>query len=589
MMTVVRQFTMGLFGPFRLLKPGGERIEIPSKKGVAVIAMLAMARDGERTRGWLQDKLWGKRQHAEARGSLRRELSNLRKLLNQDGINLLVCEHDRVQLSLERVDVDARRSPDHPLAGEFLEGLDISGEEGFEEWLRDQRAALAREVRPAAAAPDWHSGDSKGAVSPLPTHIVDTSQPPFGFDGSPALAVMPFANMTGDSAHDYFAEGISEELIDRLSRIRWLPIIARNSSFSFPGNPDRKLVSRSLGAKYLLEGSFRRDHDGYRISASLVDAANEHTVWTQRFALRSPTSKDSFGQFVTELVAHLETRIDHAEQVRTRSKRHDSFTVSDLIWRGRWHLNRLTRADSEMAQKLFAEALALDPDSPEAIIQSTYALGWAIWADRQPKERILELRRLAQKAIYADRDDGRGYMLAGMAEMWLRRPLAARELLQHATTLNPSLAIAHAELGTSFNLTGEPKHAIVHLRTALRLSSNDHHNFYSLTELALAFTMLGTWAEAIEHADHALARRQAYWYAHVIKINALARTGDLPAAGIALGEMLSIKPSFSLRYIEWLPFVARKWPQHFIEGLKMVPTDRVDWLADDGEESTTQY
>jgi TolB-like protein len=397
---------------------------------------------------------------------------------------------------------------------------------------------------------------------------------------------MPFANLTGDTAHDYLAEGISEELIDRLSRIRWLPVIARNSSFSFPDGTDRKLVSKNLGAKYLLEGRFRRNQGAYLIAASLVDGTSEHTVWTQRFALQSPTSSDSFGQFVTELVAHLETRIDHAEQVRTRSKRQDSLTVSDLIWRGRWHLNRLTRADSEMAQKLFAEARALDPDSAEAIIQSTYALGWAIWADRQSKERILELRRWAQRAIYADRDDGRGYMLAGMAEMWLRRPWAARELLQQAISLNPSLVIAHAELGTSFNLTGEPEKAITHLRAALRLSSNDHHNFYSLTELALAFTMQGMWAGAIEHADHALARRQAYWYAHVIKINALVRTGDLLASVAALDELLRVKPNFTKRYLDWLPFVERKWPDSFIEGLKMVPTDRTDWLTNDDQDAT---
>jgi TolB-like protein/predicted Zn-dependent protease len=574
MMAAVKQFTLGLLGPFRLLTPDGERIEIPSKKGVAVIAMLAMAKDGERTRGWLQDKLWGKRQHAEARGSLRRELSNLRKLLNRDAESLLICERDRVRLRLDLINVDARIAPDPALAGDFLEGLDIAGEDGFEEWLREQRNALERDAKSLAAA------------APLPVHIVDTSQPPFGFDGSPALAVMPFVNMTGEVEHDYLAEGISEELIDRLSRIRWLPVIARSSSFSFPDGVDRGLVSKSLGAKYLLEGRLRRDRDTYLIAANLVDATTGHAVWAQRFALQSLTSRDSFGQFVTELVAHLETRIDHAEQIRTRNKRQDNFTVSDLIWRGRWHLNRLTRTDSEMAQKLFAEALALDPDSAEALIQSTFALGWAIWAGRQPKERIFEMRKLAQSAIYADRDDGRCYMLAGIAEMWLRHPLAAKELLQQAIVLNPSLALAHAQLGGSFNLTGEPKQAITHLQTALRLSSNDLQNFYTLTELALAFSMLGMWAKAIEHADHALARRPAYWYAHMIKINALVRTGELSASSDALDELLSVKPNFSIRYVEWLPFVDRKWIDHFIEGLKTVPTSQTDWLASDDHNAT---
>lgn len=284
-----------------------------------------------------------------------------------------------------------------------------------------------------------------------------------------------------------------------------------------------------------------------------------------------------------ELVAHLETRIDHAEQIRTRSKRPDSFTVTDLIWRGRWHLNRLTRADSEAAQRLFSEARALDPDSSEALIQSTFALGWAIWAGRQPTERIVEMKKLAQDAIYADRDDGRGYMLAGIAEIWLRHPIAARKLLQQAIDLNPSLALARAHLGGSCNLSGNPTQAIAHLKAALRLSSNDSHTFYSLAELALAFCMLGMWDEAIEHADHSLARRPAYWYAHLIKINSLARKSELSAARDALDELLAAKPGFSRRYVEWLPFVDRAWIDYFMEGLKMVPGNRIDLSPGDDD------
>ena len=503
---------------------------------------------------------------------------NLRKLLNRDGVPLLICEHDRVRLNLELIDIDTRLASEDPFAGDFLEGIDIAGEDNFEQWLREQRSILAREAKPRSTLSIGAVKPSEAALPPLPIHIVDTSQPPNGFDGNPALAVMPFVNLTGDSANDYLAEGVSEELIDRLSRIRWLPVIARNSSFSFSNGTDRKLVSKSLGARYLLEGQYRRDQDNYLIAANLIDATTEHTVWTQRLVLQALTSTNSFGQFVTELVSHLETRIDHAEQIRTRSKRHDKLTVSDMIWRGRWHLNRLKRADSEMAQKLFAEARALDPDSPEALIQSTFALAWAIWAERQSKERVLEMRKLAQDAIYADRDDGRGYMLAGVAEIWLRHPIAARAMLQQAIALNPSLALAHAHLGGSFNLSAEPEPAISHLRVALRLNSNDLHNFYVLAELGLSFSLLGKWSEAIEHAQHAIARRPAYWYAHMIKINALARTGELVAARDALNDLLESKPNFSRQYIEWLPFVDRKWINHFIEGLKMVPGNGSDWL-----------
>jgi TolB-like protein len=406
---------------------------------------------------------------------------------------------------------------------------------------------------------------------------------PPGFNDHPALAVLPFANVTGDGSHDYLAEGISEELIERLSRIRWLPVIARSSSFSLTQIADRSLVGRTLGAKYLLEGRLHKVRDSYWLATALTDAESRHTIWSHRFPLDEAISGNALEQVASELVAHLEIRIDRAEQGRIRSKRQNELSLTDLIWRGRWHLNRLTRTDSEMAQKLFAEALSLDPDAPEALIQATFALGWAIWAQRESKDRILEMRKLAQRAIHADPHDGRGYMLAGITEMWLRHPLAAQTLLQQAIALNPSLALAHAQLGGSFNLAGKPREAIHHLRVALRLSANDPNIFYTLGELALSFDMLDQWAEAVEHADHALARRPAYWYAHVIKIDALVRSANSAEASAALNELLSVKPGFSRRYLEWIPFVDRTWIARLIESLKAASTDHPDWLESEGE------
>ena len=574
-------FTMSLLGPFAMKPAAGERIEISSKKGTAVVAMLAMSRDGERTRGWLQDRLWGSRRHAEAAGSLRRELSNLRKLLNGGGVELLVSDRDRVRLRLDLIRVDALDpNVDPRLAGEFLEGLDIPGEAGFRDWLREQRAMLMRGPRAAPVAP---------FTTVLPSYILDTNQPPIGFSGNQAIAVLPFTNVTGDEALDYMAEGISEELIVGLSRIRWLPVIARSSSFSFADTIDRKTIGQQLGAHYLIEGHLYRAYELFGVSANLSDSATGYAIWSRRFSLHSPAQRGELEQFVNELVAQLEARIEHAEQIRIRNKRQDTLGVSELIWRGRWHLNRLTRADSEMAQKLFADALALDPTSPEALIQTTSALAWSIWAGRQPQDQILRMRKLAQQACLADPDDGRGFMLAGIAEMWLRHQDEAKTLLQHAIALNPSLALAHAQLGGCYNLAGEAASAIEHLKASLRLSSNDPNIFYALGELALAYTMLERWSEAIEHASLSLARRPAYWYAHVLKINALVRSGNSAAARVAADELLVVKPNFSKQYLDWLPFVERRWIDHFVEGLRMVPGRDADWLERDALEGSEHF
>ncbi len=595
MSSSVACFKLNLLGPFHFATAAGERIEITSRKGMALIAMLAMSKGGERSRVWLQDRLWRERRSsAAAATSLRQELANLRKALNRHSGELLICERERIRLALDLIDVDALDAArDCDTDREFLEGFDLAKQPAFQDWLNDRRSqrrprddVLPQPDPPAhfssatAAVTTWSRRPSAiSAAAPLPSHIVDISKPPLGFEGDQAIAVLPFRNMTGDEANDYFAEGVSEDLIVGLSRLRWLPVISRNSSFSFADNVDRKVIGQRLGAKYLLEGGLLRAHDTYAVSASLSLASTGVAMWAKRFSLQWPSTQDGIEQFVTELVAHLESQIEHAEQTQTRRKRQDGLDAHDLIWRGRWHLNRLTRTDAEMAEKLFAEALAHDPDSVEALIQTVIALGWSIWAGRQPHDQILRMRKLAQQAIYADPEDGRGFMLCGIAEMWLRNPLGANNLLRQAIALNPSLSLAHAQLGGSYNLAGDPEQAIKHLGAALRLSSNDPQSFYTLGELAMAYTLLGQWVRAIDHAGIALSRRPAYWYVRVIRINALARSGNIAGARVAFEELMEVKPNFSRHYIEWLPFIDRSWIDHFVEGLKMAAGRQTAWLA----------
>jgi tetratricopeptide (TPR) repeat protein len=251
-----------------------------------------------------------------------------------------------------------------------------------------------------------------------------------------------------------------------------------------------------------------------------------------------------------------------------------------LIWRGRWHLNRFTREDSKIARKLFAEALQLEPNSPEALIQATWCELWTLWAERGSEEQIAEVRKLAHRAIIADCDDSRGHMLAGIAEAWLRQPARAIALIGRAIELNPSLALAHAQLGDCYYLAGEPEKAIQPLKTALRLSPNDMHLFFTLGELACTYCMLSRWREAIDHAEQSLVRRPAYWFAHVVKINALWRSGNLEAARRAFEELRAAAPKFDLGYIDWIPFIDRNWNRYFAEGIVTAsnahPSDKSD-------------
>jgi TolB-like protein len=555
--TAVPAFTLKLMGAFRLSESDGGRIDIASRKGIALLAMLAMSEHGERSRSWLQDKLWGTRGPAQGRASLRTELLGLRRLLNASETELLICGRDRIALNLKQVTVDARRMLDDAgvdeaapfLAdSEFLEGLDIPGEDGFEDWLRNQRRVLTeRTEQPTSQA--------------LPARIVDVSTPAPGFGGRPALAVLPFLNLTDDPENDYLAEGLSEELISRLSRLRWLPVISRWSSFAFRGDQDidHAAIGRQLGAKYLFEGRLRRVEESFSLAVELSEANTSRVVWSHRLELPLIRSREVQTEIIASLVGALDTRIDAAEQIYVPRDPEPDASVSDLIWRGRWHVNRLTRADAARARELFDRALAIEPHSSEALIQAAWALARWIWAERRPQEDVMRLRALAQRAINADPEDGRAHLVAGAAEMFLRRPDRAKAQLRQACELSPSLAEAHSVLGDALCWNAEPELALESLRTAFRLSPNDLVAFAMLGNMATAHWMLGAWREAVDHAEQAIVRQPGFWYAHGVKIAALVDMGDGEAAGDAYADLVATKPRFSVDAVDWVPFVDRAW------------------------------
>lgn len=553
------KFRLELLGPFRLFGPDGRRIELASKRGQALIAMLAFANGGERTRSWLQDRLWGSRQHLQAQASLRPELSNLRHVLNCFQAVLLHSDHSRVRIDLDRIEIDARsvRDPRRP-TGEFLEGLDIFGEDAFEDWLREQRQQFAT---PGAT-------DGTGQPS-LPKAIVDLSKPVPGFSGRPAIAVLPLENQMGVGDLGYLSDGISEELIERLSRLKWLPVIARSASFAYRGRTTGLAeIGSALGARYVLDGRVRRSDDCFELSLSMADVETGLTAWTHASRVPLQFTQAIVDDLIVEIVGVMDMKIDAAEKVRASRKPDGDLTVDDLIWRGRWHLHRFTREDAIAARKHFAEALSMAPNSPEALVQMTFCEARAIWSERKDEAKMRELRKLAQRAIVADGEDSRGYMYAGMAELWMRRPVLALPLFERAVELNPSLALAHAQIGSTHILAGNAAAAIEPLRMALRLGPNDEHAFYVLGELAVAHCMLGNWDRAIDHADQSLLRRVAYWYAHVTRIKALVAKGNPLEAGLALRRLRDVKPDFGPQFVDWLPFVDASWNDFLKAGLR---------------------
>jgi len=289
------RFDLAVLGPFRLIGPDGQHIDITSRRGMALVAMLALSRDGERTRPWLQERLWGSRADAQAQGSLRTELSELRKRLNIDGSPLLSAGHERVRLDLSRLNIDVRAAEAdlRSNGGELLEGLEVPGEEGFENWLVQERQALEHARERARA------GLTRGGLSPASGEIARSGAIPRSPDGglpgesAPAvreagqprlLAVLAFENLSNDLEMEYFSNGVSEDIQIAVCRAGGLHVIGRASSLQLRGAARTpEAVSRSLGATHLLDGSVRKSGDRVRITANLIDCASRMTIWSDRY------------------------------------------------------------------------------------------------------------------------------------------------------------------------------------------------------------------------------------------------------------------------------------------------------------------
>ncbi len=514
---------MTLYGPFRLEDGSGQLVKLSSRKAKAILAILARTPGGTRSRAWLLDRLWSRHDREAQLNGLRRELSELRRSLAVSGLDLLGADTNRVWLCLDRIAI-------LPPADncEFLEGIDIPGEEDFEDWLRMERVAAP--PNPPAA--------------PLPL--------PHAFADRPALAVLPIAAIGSDPDLRWMAEGLFDEVVESISRLRWLPVVSTRDA------NDPLVTGRQLGASYVLDGRLSQQEGSYWFSCRLQDVSAGRVLWSPRLELAAPHSSGLPGSFQFELASMIDWRVDDAEQQRARTTPDQGLGLRELIWRGRWHQNRLTTADMKLAEQYFQAALDHAPDSALTQIEWAQHLGYKVWNSRADDEAIARIRYHAQRATVIDPHDPRGHMLAGMAETWLRRPETAELMLRRSLTLNPSLPMTLDQLATLFNLTGRSAQAIEPLELSVRLSPSEFRLFFKQGELALAHLFCGKLEEAEHYARQSLSLRPSYWHAHVILIAALRESGQSEEARTERHRLQQSRPNFRADYIEWIPFTDRR-------------------------------
>jgi len=336
----------------------------------------------------------------------------------------------------------------------------------------------------------------------------ESRRPALVLPDKPSIAVLPFQNMSGDPDQEYFADGIVEELITALSRVKWLFVIARNSSFTYKGKSVHvKQVGRELGVRYVLEGSVRRAGSSVRITGQLIDAASGNHIWADRFDGALSDIFELQDRVTANVVGALEPKLRFAEIERALRKPTGSLDAYDLYLQALPHFHALTAAGSDEALTLLRRAVKLDPTYGLAAATAArcyayrMAQGWATDAKKEAEEAIC----LARAALDADSDDAEILHMAGFTLAYVGGDNRTGALLiDRSLSINANSAQAWNASGHIQGWLRQSEAAIEHIERAIRLSPFDPllSTFYG--GLAMAHFQAKRYATAAEWAEKAV-------------------------------------------------------------------------------------
>jgi len=386
----------------------------------------------------------------------------------------------------------------------------------------------------------------------------------------PSIAVLPFANMSGDPEQEYFADGMVEEISTALSRIRWFFVIARNSTFTYKGHAvDVKQVGCELGVRYVLEGSVRKSGNRIRITAQLVEAATGNYVWAERYD-RDLADIFAVQDEITErVVAAIEPELYAAEHVRSQSKPPDSLDGWECVIRALSLIGQGTRDENTEAEALCRRAIAVAPGYGRAHSLLAWALlRRTVWSgDLQTV--VPEISAETQTALAIDDRDPWAHFAQGMLQQRLGHPGEAARSARRALELNPNFALAHAFLASALGRQGAYQKAVNCAEHALRLSPRDRLvGYYASLAMAQVHFAGERYPECVIWTRNMIEKSPEYLPGHFFLTAALAMAGDLAAAAEARGTLLRLRPEFSLTWMNENARQTGKLAERLCEGLR---------------------
>ena len=422
-----------------------------------------------------------------------------------------------------------------------------------------------------------NGGEPAHAGGPPEDETPPQSRPALPLPDRPAIAVLPFTNMSGDPEQEYFSDGISEDIITALSKLRWFFVIARNSSFIYKGKAvHMKQVADELGVGYVVEGSVRKVGDRVRITAQLNDVATGSHIWAERYD-RGLADVFAVQDEITEaIVAAIEPQLYAAENFRARRKPPDSMDAWDLVMRALSHYWRVTRQDNVVAQALLEKAIAIDPNYGQALgvlaASHTFSahMGWADMATVGADRRT---RGAEQRSWPTARTPGRttrwAASICSRGASTTRWPSSSWRCGSIRTSLWRRVITACRCL-----IAGAGKRASLAARRALRLSPRDPFSAVYCGIAAYAQFVGRNYDEAMRLAREGIRQRGDFVGAHRVLTAAAGMAGQAEVATAALQELRRAQPNISLAWIaKQMPIKQDADREHYLEGFRRAGLD----------------
>ncbi len=369
----------------------------------------------------------------------------------------------------------------------------------------------------------------------------------FNLPEGPSVAVLPFVNMSGDPEQDYFSDGLTENIITGLSGCPKLLVIARNSAFTYKGQPVKiQQVARELGVEYVVEGSVQKTKDRVRITAQLIDAASGHHLWAEKY---DREFKDIFvlqDEITLKLVSALEIQLTEGEQARLRLKGPLNLEAYMKGLKGLGYIRRYNKEDIVRARQNAEEAIALAPDfsGNYVLLAVTYLQDIRFGSTSSPLISFAQATENLNKAFALDKDNSDAYLVLGILYLVKGQHEQAIAAEERAVAINPNGADAYCQLAFTLLMSGKSEDAIGFLKKALRLNPNPPGYYFEVS--GHAYYLEEQYEEAIHEYNKAIAREPTILFAHVGLAAAYIKAGMGKEAREEAVEVYILDPQFSL-------------------------------------------